>query len=384
VEIADATPGSVARTPVAFLPLTDQQGQVTGVLGVVIIRGCRWLGSQQVQEADALRARLHELRRDLPPRFDQLPLLGDSLVIRRVREQLALAAESRGRVLVVGHAESGRDDVARAIHFREPAKQDLLVTVDGRVVDAEEMQRLLTSFLRQRQRAADGANRRLLLLNADRLSTTAAAELSGFLKLPQVDFPLLATAERSLESLAKRGKFPAALAVQLSVLTIRLPKLRERAADIPLLCQRLVENWNRDQPGHTRSGFTSAALDDLAEYEWPGELPELQAAVFAACQQAQGPRVEPHDLPPVLRLGAAAIAHPSRQDDPIDLDQFLAGVEKELIHRALTRTKNNKSKAAELLGMNRARLLRRLAQLGLAAPEDVVFKPISEETDRAD
>jgi transcriptional regulator of acetoin/glycerol metabolism len=379
LEIADRTPASSARIPLLYLPLTDEQGQTTGALGVLLTAGVRWLANPLVTEADSLRVRLQEVRRDLPKRFQALPLLGDSPAMHRVREQLALAAETKGRVLIVGHANSGREDVARAIHFREAARRELLVTVDGRVIDAEEMQRVVTSFLQQRQREPQSAPTTMLLLNADRLSPVAAQELSGFLKLPQVELPLIATAAHSLEVLARRDKFSATLAIQLSSLVIRLPKLRERPTDIPLLAQHLVEAWNREQPLSARRSLSSAAVDELVEYEWPRELTELEHIVRTACERAKTATIEPHDLPDVLRLASDAIAHPPRNDEPIVLDAFLAEIEKELIQRALQRSKNNKSKAAELLGMNRARLLRRLVQLGLAGQEEVVFEPLAEE-----
>jgi transcriptional regulator of acetoin/glycerol metabolism len=112
-------------------------------------------------------------------------------------------------------------------------------------------------------------------------------------------------------------------------------------------------------------------------------LDELAQAVREACQRATGTRVMLTDLPDWVHLALDAASRPPRDETPIQLDEFLANIEKELLSRALDRTRGNKSKAAELLGLTRQRFLRRLAQHGLLKPseadEPVVFEPIPEE-----
>lgn len=113
------------------------------------------------------------------------------------------------------------------------------------------------------------------------------------------------------------------------------------------------------------TGFTEDALDALAGHRWSGNLDELAEVVRQARARAQGPRIGVEDLPETLRLAAHADAYPPREVERIVLDEFLESVERELIARALAQAKGNKTLAAELLGVSRARLHRRCEQWGL-------------------
>jgi DNA-binding NtrC family response regulator len=161
--------------------------------------------------------------------------------------------------------------------------------------------------------------------------------------------------------------------------------LRERPTDVPLLAQHYLEEANATPHAAGRSGFTTEALDDLTGYPWPGELAELRDVVRAAVQRSAGRQITAADLPPQIRLAEGAVAYPRPEVQPIMLDEYLAGIEKQVLQRALAAAKQNKTKAAELLGINRARLLRRLAQLGLSTAEsgedEVIFQPLPEESD---
>ena len=110
----------------------------------------------------------------------------------------------------------------------------------------------------------------------------------------------------------------------------------------------------------------------MAGYHWPGNLDELALAVREAHAQAAGTAITPRDLPKRIHLAADAARWPRRPDQPIDLVQTLQRVETELINRALERAKGNKSRAAELLGLTRPRLYRRLVQLGLSGEDGEV------------
>src|SRR5690606_26854724 len=136
--------------------------------------------------------------------------------------------------------------------------------------------------------------------------------------------------------------------------------------DIPLLVQFLIER-NNGLGSKQRSGCSSEAIDQLTAYEWPGNLDELTGAIREACDRADGNQIEVNHLPSVLQHAAQAVAHPARQEDNIVLDEFLERVESELLRRALQRSRGNRARAARLLGISRARLLRRLAQLKIDA-----------------
>jgi hypothetical protein len=322
-----------------------------------------------------LHAMLQRLRGEMGRRYHIGQLVGESDALRRVREQVRIASEACPRVLIVGPPGSGRE-----IHYSQPAASiGALVPIDCTLVDAEELQGILTSLVKRQLEAPTQRPPAALLLQVDRLRESAQHELAGFLALPDVEVHTLATSRVPLSRLATRGKFRRELAYALSTLTIGLPPLKSRSGDVPLLAQFFLEEYNADGKRQL-SGFAPQSLDELVAYEWPENVAELAQVVRAACERAAGPLVQPADLPDKIHLAAHAVAHARAEPQPIDLDAFLTGVERELIERALAQARGNKTRAAELLGVNRARLLRRLAQLGLGPPvadEDaVVFEPV--------
>jgi two-component system response regulator AtoC len=145
--------------------------------------------------------------------------------------------------------------------------------------------------------------------------------------------------------------------------------LADRRSDIPLVAQALVEEINA-RGEQQRGGFTAQALDLLVAYGWPENVDELYEVVREAHRRASGPLMTPADLPRKTHWAIGAASHPRSQEESVVLPEFLAQVEGELIRRALERAQGNKTKAAQLLGMNRARLLRRLAQLGIGSRSD--------------
>ncbi|MFM9069580.1 MAG: helix-turn-helix domain-containing protein, partial [Planctomycetota bacterium] len=114
-------------------------------------------------------------------------------------------------------------------------------------------------------------------------------------------------------------------------------------------------------------GFSAEALDDLATYCWPGNLTELNEVVEQACEAAEGPVVGRGDLPALVRQSVAAQKHPPRAFEPLVLDDLLAELEGEVLRRALRAARGNKAQAARLLGISRARVIRRLEDLKIVS-----------------
>jgi DNA-binding NtrC family response regulator len=325
-----------------------------------------------VPEASSLHQRLARLRHQHLSEGGLDELVGVSPAIERVCEQVALAARGQARVLIRGPVGSGREHVARLLHRRAmPELRELLIPLWCPLLDAELIQTTITTLLRQcsaggEARAADGRVPTLLLLEVDQLPPDAQTELVGFLTLPGFELLTVATCQDSLFALAEQERFRSDLAYALSTLVIEIPPLSARPQDIPLLCQCLVERFNV-KGGRQLSGFTSDALDELAVCPWPENVDELAEVVDLACQAADGPFIEPRQLPDKVRWAQQAAAHPRREEPPIVLGQFLEDIEKELMARALKRAKGNKTKAARLLGVTRARFHRRLEHFGLLA-----------------
>lgn len=357
------TPHGTSRRRVEFAPLREESGGATAALAIV---GVEELAVEESAppaaaepEAMRLHRRLTELRHEygLSRRLERL--VGESDAIRRVRDQARLASASRGGVLIVGPPGSGAEAIARAIHDNQPEPRGRLAPLACPLLDAELLQASITDLKRPARHRAAESGGTLLLLEADQLTDDAQSELAGFLTLPGFELATIATAEKSLLAKSRDGAFRRDLAHALSTLVIELPPLAGRPEDIPLLAQHLLEELNA-AGGRQLAGFTPEALDALAGYHWPGDVDELADVVRDARQQATSTTIGAGDLSARLHAAAHAAAYPQPEEEVVQLDQLLGEIEAELIRRALARASGNKSRAAELLGVTRARLLRRL------------------------
>lgn len=337
------------------------------------------------EEASRLRAQTLRIRREAAGRYSVDRLVGVGPSMQRIRAQIEVAGVSKARLSIIGPVASGRSRIARAVHYYRPqgtsagsqsteSPTSPLVPLDAAVLDAELLQSTIRGMVRAAKSVGQASAGTLLLTDADRLPADAQGELAGFLKLVELPLRIMTTTTVPLERLAEAGAFRADLAAWLSVLSIEVPPLVARPEDIPPLAQYFVEELNA---GTSRqlAGFTPEALDRLAAYSWPGDVAELAEVVRAACGRAEGPRLTVESLPARLAYAADAETHAVVAPEKIDLDQFLAEMERELIRRAVAAAKGNKTAGARLLGLSRPRLYRRMVQLGLeAASEEVVFE----------
>jgi DNA-binding NtrC family response regulator len=350
----------------------------------------------EADESQALHLQLQRLRQRRNARIVAASVVGVSPAARRAAAQTEVAAATRANVLLVGPPGSGRRRLAEAIHYagisgrkgdspvfsggasmadatKRPAKTGivpLLVPLECGLLDAD----LILSTLRaaaghSRSGSAAGDGGTLLLCDADRLPHEAQAAVVAALSPPGSPWRAIATAAAPLIDLAPRGRFREDLAAMLSTITIELPPLSQRRGDVPLLAQALLEEQNA-RGGKQLGGFAPDALDRLCAYPWPGEIAELAQVVAESHTRAAGTQVTRADLPERLHVVAEAAARPRRKEEPIQLDEFIARIERELVRRALARSKGNKAKAARLLGLNRPRLYRRMVQLGLIEREE--------------
>ena len=204
----------------------------------------------------------------------------------------------------------------------------------------------------------------LLLLDIDRLGQEAQAELLGYTNLPDFHLRILATSQNDLEQLGRAGDFNQELASYLTVQTIEVQPLAKRTQDIGLLAQFFIEQNNQNFNQQIQC-CSDDVLEAFYEYHWPRNIEELSQTLKAAHDAAKKRTIELDDLPDAFHHGLSAARIGKFEPTTIQLDDYLASIEKELVRRALKQSKNNKSKAAELLGINRAKLLRRAAALGL-------------------
>ena len=244
-----------------------------------------------------------------------------------------------------------------------------LVPLECGLLDAEMLQSTLRSAILEGKGGGT-----LLLCEADRLPAESQNALAPLLQNENFPLRVISTATEPLPDLPRRGIYREELAAMLSTITIELPPLANRQDDLPLLAQSLVEEQNA-RGDRQVGGFTPEALDRLCAYSWPGNIAELAEVVAESHARASSTLIAREDLPERLRLAAEAAARPRRKEEPIQLDEFMARIERELIRRALARAKGNKAKAARLLGLNRPKMYRRMVQLDMAEVGEKKSKP---------
>jgi transcriptional regulator with PAS, ATPase and Fis domain len=338
---------------VEFFPVRNGDG-VSAITGRVIPR------TEELPPTGApLPEKLIDLRARATRRYDFVML--DSVVpaVRRLAEQVRLATELSVPVLLTGEAGTGKETLARVIHYRGPRGELPLATVDCARLPAEAVAQVLFAdhagagrpgaiYVREPGYLPRDLQMRLCELMA---SGAGPRVLAGCRAAPDEEIQ----SGRLLDELL--AAFP---------LVLELPSLRRRAADVPALIDKLLQRAN-EAGGNAVHGLTPAARELLLAQTWPGNVRELFAALSAARRHATGSLIDVADLPAGMRQRHAA-GPPPAPERPLPLDALLEQTERRLIELALRRAKGHRGRAAEILGIWRARLLRRLEALGLGEP----------------
>ena len=357
-----------------FWPLGADRQRPEAVLGMID----SWQPpvTRPVMTAQALHTDLSAIRARHRSRFSgQLIATERHPAMALLLSQIALAQQSDAFLLLEGEPGTGKEHLARLIHFGGPAKAQWFVPLDCARLLPDELERVLTRLVERHEPPPAQHPLPLpgtvFLSDCERLPRELQQLLVSTWQKEASQRPRLrffgATGE-PLERAVERGQVLPAFASLMSVLTLRLPPLRERRDDLPRLAQHFLEEANRQRP-HQVSGFSDEALELILEYRYPGNLDELARLMREAHERCAETVIRPADLPLALRSGIQSQQMPAWQPaSPIRLDELLEQFERRLLSEALTRCQDNKSLAAEMLGINRPRLYRRLQQLGLIEP----------------
>lgn len=358
-----------------FFPLRDEAGQVSGALGLVAPLN-QPRPAVRVSAARELHAELAALRTTLRLRFGPNTLVASSPPMHKVLTQVELAQQSASSVLLVGEAGTGKEHLARLIHLGSAARASWFVPLECGHLGPEELDRVWNR-LQDVHRLAESPGPQpgtLYLADADLLHRDLQQRLVIEFMTDDVAIRprirLLASLRSSpAEALVSERIRPDFLAL-LSTLTIEVPPLREREDDVRLLMQHFLEDANR-QGVRQVGGFDDEATQLLLQYDWPGNLDELSIVVREAHAQSTDSLIHHAHLPFRFRSALEARELPPPPEPlPIQLEDLLTRIEFRLVSEALERSKYNKSKAAERLGINRAKLYRRMQQLGIEDREE--------------
>ncbi len=348
-----------------------------------IAKGRLQIDELEMRIARALRQQNLEvenatLRQQLESKFGMENIVGESPPMKEVFEMVQQVAPYSSTVLLEGESGTGKELIARAIHQLSPRNRQPMITVHCAALAPT----LLESELFGHEKGAfTGASERrvgrfeqaqggtLFLDEIGEIDPTIQVKLLRFLgertfervgsnKTLSADVRLITATNKNLEALVRAGTFREDLFFRLRVMEIRLPALRERAGDIPLLAQSFLKEFAREM-GKDVKDFTADALEALINYSWPGNVRELRTALEHAVVLCRSDRIAMRDLPASVRAGSAA-AGPGPQPLLTKNDLTVKEAEKQLIMRALKEANGNRTKAAARLGMSRRTLHRKL------------------------
>ena len=315
------------------------------------------------------------LRRQLDNKFGLENIVGESPAMKEIFEIVQQVAPARASVLLTGESGTGKELIARAIHQLSPRARQPLVIVHCAALAPT----LLESELFGHEKGAfTGAHERrigrfeqaqggtLFLDEIGEIDATLQVKLLRFLgertfervgsnKTLTADVRLIAATNKNLEELVKAGNFREDLFFRLRVVEIHLPPLRARPGDIPLLAQRFLREFAREN-GKAVNEFTADALERLMHYAWPGNVRELRAAIEHAVVLCRGEKISARDLPRQICAGERTGEAPLFARNDLTVKE----AEKQLIVHALKETNGNRTSAAKKVGMSRRTFHRKL------------------------
>lgn len=364
---------SVARL-VHFFPLSDADG-VLLVLGVVtdVPPARTSAGSSIITE---VHAELHALRHELRQRYGRDSIVSRTPQMRRVFDQIDIATHSRSIVHLTGEAGTGREHVARVIHYGSEFGQRPFVPLNCRELSLDQ----LTGALRRLVEtgwgeASGGATLQpgvVFLAEIEHLPRDLQSSLASFVTSPQgAGFRnrcrLMTSSVDVPQALLDDGRLTEDLYYLMTPLQIELPPLRSRLADLRLLGQSFVEACNRGSDRQV-TGVSEDVWRQFETYNWPGNVAELFEVVQQAHSVCDGSIISTAHLPFQFRTGMDAQQLGPSPDAALEpLDALLARVEREHVLAALERARGSRTKAAKLLGISRPALYRKLETYGLAS-----------------
>jgi DNA-binding NtrC family response regulator len=326
----------------------------------------------------------------LSSRYERAGLLGRAPVMIELYKEIARVAPSRATVLVVGESGTGKELVARSIHKHGPRVARAFIPVNCGAFTETLLESELFGYTRGAFTGATSDRRGLWeeadggTLFLDEVGETSPAMQVKLLRVLQegeirrvgsarsviVDARVVAATNRDLEKEVKAGRFREDLFYRLGVVTLRVPPLRERPGDIPLLAERFLRTAS-ENAGRGRLRLSEDALNRLVAYDWPGNVRELESAVEYAALHARGAEAAAEDLPPKLqtaevRQAAARSPLAALYEDLPSLDEL----ERRYLQHVLEATGGNRTRTAEILRIDRRTLYRMAERFRLKLDED--------------
>ena len=345
------------------------------------------LAVNQILEQKRLRREVLRLREELKTTYDFPNIVGRSPAMQRVFARMRAAAAHDSSVLIVGETGTGKEVVARAIHYQSARSEQPFVPVNCAAIPRDLFE---SELFGHRKGAFTGASRDTLGLvrAADRgtLFLDEIAEMppemqARLLRVLQermvravgavneipVDVRFLAATIYRGDQAIREGRLRQDLYYRIGVMTIELPPLRDRTEDIPFLVQHFLDRGNKIFPNKI-DAVDPRVLDHFSAYGWPGNVRELSNVIEGLFALGTQGRIQSEDLPEQYRGVAVRTGDPAAAAGT----GALADAERVAVEQALRAARGNKSRAASILGISRTRLYNKLRQYGLSdSGEDI-------------
>jgi len=338
-------------------------------------------------ERRRLRSENAYLRAQLHDRFRIDGIIGQTPAMVKLLELLRTVAATSSTVLVTGETGTGKELAARAIHDASARRSQRFVAINCSAIpetllEAElfgHVRGAFTGAVANRQGRVEQAHRGSLFL--DEVGTMSGALQAKLLRVLQsrefervgdsqtirVDVRIIAATNSDLPKLVADGQFREDLFYRLNVIPVRVPSLRERRSDVPLLAQHFLDQFVKDaSPPRARVTIAQDAQQALMAYDWPGNVRQLQNVMERLIALSPGrTQIGAAELPEEVLVGRPASIRdtPLVPEEGIELDRAVSAYELALITRALERTSGNKRQAADLLRVKRTTLIEKLKRL---------------------
>ncbi|HXX94263.1 MAG TPA: sigma-54 dependent transcriptional regulator [Planctomycetota bacterium] len=339
-----------------FLPKPFKLEQVTLIL-------------ERLRRVAGLRRENERLRQELQDRYRAAKLLGLSPAMDRCHELIDRVRRQHCNVLILGESGSGKELIARAVHYDGERRDGPFVPIDcgaiqGSLLESELFGHEKGAFTGAVERktglfeVADGGTVFLdevgeipLEIQPALLRALEEKEIRpvGATAYRKIDVRFVAASNRPLEAMAAEGRFRRDLFYRLNVVAIRVPPLRERKEDLPILAAHFLKKGARDLT------LAPRALRALERYDWPGNVRELEHALEHASAMAGGREIGPEDLPPAV-LGSGTV----------DRSRSIERMETDAIRSLMKEHGRDTAKVASILGIDRSTLYRKLKRYGIS------------------
>ena len=326
------------------------------------------------------------LRDAISSRYSFDNIIGKSRPMQEIYEIIKKVAPSNASVLIEGESGTGKELVAKSLHYNSPRRNKPLIAVNcsafaetlleselfghekGAFTGASALRKGRfeisdqgTLFLDEIGELPISLQTKLLRV----LQEKTIERVGGTLTIP-VDFRLIAATNKNLEDEVKNGNFREDLYYRLNVVKTVIPPLRERSEDIPLLIKHFIDkHTNEQQPESKVSGITPEAVKILCDYQWKGNVRELENVLERCILLGSGDMITPSELPLQVRQNVSSFLDLDGIPQDVGLAETLTAVEKRMIQRAMKLSGNVQTKAAQLLGIGKSGLNQKLKKFNL-------------------